>query len=103
MTQLPQSRRQCSRRCNACAVASVALLALTFVTAARAGDTNTAPTTPHKAATSRSHHYKVIVPESSRQRPGDVGRRAHTNYEILDTHIHVPPGAAQKNRGGETK
>jgi hypothetical protein len=29
---------------------------------------------------------KVIVPRSSVEKPGDVGKKAHTNYEILNTH-----------------
>jgi hypothetical protein len=34
---------------------------------------------------------RVIVPESSREKPGDVGKRAHTHYEILDTHGPITP------------
>jgi hypothetical protein len=29
---------------------------------------------------------KVIVPRSSIEKPRDVGKKAHTNYEILNTH-----------------
>ena len=29
------------------------------------------------------HDEVVIVPDSSRERPGDIGRRAHTNHLIL--------------------
>lgn len=54
--------------------------------AAEAGDPSTAKsaTTHHRKAAPARH--KVIVPKSSIEKPGDVGKRAHTNYEILDTH-----------------
>jgi hypothetical protein len=33
----------------------------------------------------------VIVPDSSIEKPGDAGKRAHTHYEILDTHGPIVP------------
>lgn len=68
------------RAIESMAIVAAALL-LGITTRVRAQD-STPTSTP-----ARSGEAKVVVPESSVEHPGDVGVRAHTNYEIL-----VPSG-----------
>lgn len=47
----------------------------------------------HKAAPARG---RIITPESSKEKPGDIGKRAHTNYLILDTHGPLVPKTVRR-------
>lgn len=59
-------------------------MTLALANAAESGSPAAAKHHPKKHPSTKPH--KVIVPKSSIEKPGDVGQRAHTNYEILDTH-----------------
>ena len=43
------------------------------------------------SAATDAQSQRIIIPESSRAKPGDKGKRAHTNYEIRDTHGPITP------------
>jgi hypothetical protein len=43
------------------------------------------------SATEESQPQKIIIPESSRVKPRDKGKRAHTNYQIRDTRGPIAP------------
>jgi hypothetical protein len=77
-----------------------ALVALSCVTAAACSANERAPAATQKSSASEkttTDGKKIIVPESSRVKPGDTGKRAHTNYEILGTdRANTPPAPVGK-------
>jgi hypothetical protein len=66
---------------------SALVIAASLLLASAQGQSSAAGT----PATEDARPDKIIIPESSREKPRDKGKRAHTNYEIRDTGGPVTP------------
>jgi hypothetical protein len=70
------------------------VLALSCVMAASRSKASDGAVATQKSSASEKNTIdgkKIIVPESSRAKPGDTGKRPHTNYEIRDTGGPITP------------
>src|SRR5882672_4730191 len=72
-------------------VVSVALLALGAM-AQEAPGGSTGKASPMRAGEATSQAGRIFVPESSKEKPGDAGLRAHTLYVLHSTDGNKPKG-----------